>query len=370
VDKKRSGAISDLMARRSNLVELFLVAILLALSLEFIAGSLMEILPLSPQWILATGLVLGLIALGYSLARLFGVRRRSQTYKGFFTYHKQINSLIRIPRYRYSEKLFDYLRGAFSENEALKAMWDKEPLADVFKLEVDGKIARRSFRSVEFIIEATEYFFINELSLHLSSYFNTEVNRGKRLTVLSRNDIPDVLLSNRFLEMFSRPMEERPQFIERFSTRKHEPPGEVVYAMGKGGAIYDRFDLTLPANSRVKRLAKNSLEVETSRFRLISTVNFNAINTFIPFEFHKYILDVDTPLDISDFRVEITIDVRFKFGALLSLAGWDYYRWVDSFLERFRDSFSEEAFFESIGWEQALTVLDFICSREADENAV
>ena len=368
--KKRSGAISDLMARRSNLIELVVVAVLLALSLEFVGGSLVEILPLSPQCILATGLILGLIALGYSLVRLFGVRRRSQTYEGFFTYHKQMNSLIRVPRYRYSEKLFDYLRGAFSENEALKAMWDKEPLADIFKAEVDRKIARRSFRSVEFIIEATEYFFVNELSLHLSSYFNTEANRSKRLTTLFRNDIPDLLLSNRFLETFSRPMEQRPQFIERFSTRKHEPPREVVYAMGKGGAIYNRFDLTLPVNSRVKRLSKNSLEVETSRFRLVSTVNFNAINTFIPFKFHKYILGVDIPLDTRDFKVEITIDVRFKFGALLSLAGWDYYRWVDSFLERFRDSFSKEAFFESIGWEQALTVLDCICSREADENAV
>jgi hypothetical protein len=281
-----------------------------------------------------------------------------------------MNRLIPVPRYHYSEELVGYLRGAFSENEALKALWDAEPLADVFKPQADGKIALRSFRSVEFIIEATEYFFVHELSLHLSSYFSTQANRGKRLTTLSRNDIPGVLLSNRFLEMFSRAMEERPQFIETSLRRKYEPRGEVVYATGKGGAIYDRFDLTLPVNSRVKRLSKNALEVETSRFRLVSTVNFDAMNTVTPRRFHKYVLDVDTPLDISDFQVAMTIDVRFKLGALLSLAGWDYYRWVDSFLERFRDSFSEDAFFERIGWQQALTVLDFICTRETDENAV
>jgi hypothetical protein len=85
VVKTRSGVVSDLMARRSNLVELVLVGILLALSLEFTAGSLVEILPLSPQWILATGLILGLAALWYSLVRLVGARRRSQTYEGFFT---------------------------------------------------------------------------------------------------------------------------------------------------------------------------------------------------------------------------------------------------------------------------------------------
>jgi len=57
------------------------------------------------------------------------------------------------------------------------------------------------------------------------------------------------------------------------------------------------------------------------------------------------------------FQINIDVKVLFKFGALLSRTGWEYYQWVDSFLNKLDKNISQSTFFESIGWNSALTVI-------------
>ena len=52
------------------------------------------------------------------------------------------------------------------------------------------------------ILEATEYFLLRMLSTHLTNYFNDEKFKEENLTKLERKDIPQVLLENRFLNLF------------------------------------------------------------------------------------------------------------------------------------------------------------------------
>ena len=370
--EKREGVMADLMSIRASLLELLVVAILLALSVNLISSSLADLLSLPSLRTLVLGVAIGLIAVLYSVLRLVGQQHKLHSFEGFFVYNKTNNRLVSVPRYRYSDDLSRYLESAFSENQALLAMWDKEPLKDRWKFQ-DGKASPpKSFRSIDLIVEATEYFVLHELSLHLSDYFNKPKYSKNMLMRLQRNDIPDILLSNRFLELFSKPMEQRAQFMERSDTKPMEEwlqsmdrgdnplHVEIVYAHGEGGALYDRFQMALPAKSELKRRDKNQIEIDTDRFRLILTTNFNGINTYIPSEFHQYVLRSGSYRDLIDFQVDVEIDVFFKLGAFLSRTGWDYYFWVDSFLDTFRRSFQRDAFFEMIGWERSLTILDFI----------
>lgn len=367
------------MAVRANLIELIVVAVLLALSVNLISSSLPSLIPLSPAWTLVAGFFIGILALSYSGFRFISARHKTVSLKGLFIYDRKANSVISIPRYKYGRKIADYLKAAFSENKALKTLWDKEPLREQIEVSDEGIIIKE-LRSHQLIAEATEYFILDELSSHLSTYFSKDRYQKNTLETFSRNDIPDVLLKNHFLELFSKEMEERPAFIKERAKLEKSFPGKLVYekgnetglynrketpyAVGKGGALYNRFELVLPEKSKMSLSGDGEIEISTNRFCLLITVDFTKMCMLVPNEFYQFIIGLDKkPKDVTEFEVQVRIDVTFKPGSFLSSKGWEYYYWIDSFLDEFEKNFSIDAFFDSIGWNESLTMMQFMHTR-------
>jgi hypothetical protein len=338
------------------------------------------LIPLSPAWTLVTGSIIGILALSYTGLRFVSTRHKTVSLEGFFSYDRKANSVISIPRYQYGSKIAAYLQAAFSENKELKTWWDNEPLREQFEVSDEGIIIKQ-LRSHQLIVEATEYFVLDELSLHLSAYFNNNSYQESTLETFTRNDIPDLLLNNHFLELFSREMEERPAFIEENKNKIESLPGKgklfymmgneaavyegrMFYAPGKEGTFYKRFELVLPENSRLSRSGDGEIEINTKRFRILITVDFLRMGTHVPSEFYQFILGLDKKLkDVTEFQVKVRMDVTFKPRAFLSSKGLEYYYWIDSFLDKFEMNFSKDAFFDSVGWNESLTVMQFMHTR-------
>lgn len=360
--RRPAEIISELISIKANLLDLLFVAILLALSINLISSSLPIVFSLSPYWTLILGLGIALIAVLYSSLRLINAHHKVEVFNGFLIYNKQLNELVEVPRYDYSEEICHYFQSAFSENEALKSWWDKEPLKDRFKFN-NTEATIQDLKSADFVIEATEYFFLEKLSLHLSEYFNSEKYPQHKIKTFQRQDIPDLLLSNRFIELFSKPMEERFKFIqESENIGKKMDFSRTVYAH-VGGAFFNKFELALPSRSRLKRLSKSSIAIDTERFRLITKVEFLGVSTFIDPSFHKYVLGIDRNNDINDLKITISLDIKFKLNAFLSVSGWHYFFWLDSFTEKFGKFFDQKTFFNEIAWEQSLTMLSCLDKR-------
>jgi hypothetical protein len=58
------------------------------------------------------------------------------------------------------------------------------------------------------------------------------------------------------------------------------------------------------------------------------------------------------------YEIHVDIQITVKSRAMLSNSGWEYYRWVDSFLERIEKEVSREAFFNRIQWESVVSLLE------------
>jgi hypothetical protein len=364
----RRGFLSEILSGRTNLIEIIVVAILIALGVNLIADGLVIHAKLAPLTSVILGLIVSLISILYLVVRALGHRTRSRSYAGFFVYDRKKNEVVDVPRYDFSEDLSRNLKAAFLENKALKLIWDREPLRaprDVEMEEAKSKSKKemlerwraiRGLHSSKLIREATEYYVLDLLSTHLTDYFNDEKFRAENLKEFQRNDVPDVLLRNRFLELFSKPMENRPAFVKDFFDDKDHARTTLAYL---GGAIYKRFDLVLPKESIVNRVGENSIEIETKRFVIRITVGFEGLGTYIPSEFLKHYLCIDDPFEeVVEYCVGVDVHVLFKFGALLSGTGWEYYQWIDSFLEVLDERISENTFFKTIGWNNAMTVIE------------
>ncbi len=150
---------------------------------------------------------------------------------------------------------------------------------------------------------------LENLSTHLADYFNHPDFEDEKLHTFARTDIPDVLLSNRFLELFSKPMEDRALFSAENSTIPHS--AEVVMATGKDGAFYSRFDLTLPKGARVSRSNSNTVVVRTDRFTLVIDVDFGGFGAVIPYEYERHILGLD-PHECHTYQIRVSFSMSFK----------------------------------------------------------
>ena len=345
---------TELITGRSGIIELLLAAVLLAIGVEFIASAAQSLLGLKPNTMLIVGILIVLITLVYFVGRLSLNRKPSRSFQGFIVYRPEDKKLIDIPRYEYGTWLQLYITTAFAENEALKILWEEEPLDHEGPFDQD----RRFPKANELIVEATEYLVLRRLSLHLIDYFKSF--ERQRLSVYQRDDIPDVLLKNKFMELFSRPMDQRLPFVrDAFQDEQENSFKAFVWVRyGESGAIYEQFELVLPPQSRIRRLDTGRIQLETNRFRMNISVEFSGASTGLPWGFQKYYLGIEDYTDVRRYRVDIDVSVSFKLSAFLSGSGWCYYWWIDSFLEDLQETIAQDSFFESIGWETAQTVIE------------
>lgn len=233
------------------------------------------------------------------------------------------------------------ITGLFIENPAQEKLWKHS-------IDNEDSISNRTeFNSI--IEESIEYFCLKLLSYSLGERFNSE--RGDHMVAkLGRKDLPQILLENRFLELFSRMMKDRPAFMD------HQPPteGEVVIAYGKNGEIYSRFELFLPIESIVSKTADGSILISNSRFDLSISAHCSGFNTNTPFLFEQLYLGMHLD-ETSAHSCELKISVKYKLRSLLSGASWKNYAWIDNFIDRTERGFSFEEFSNHIGWDQAVT---------------
>lgn len=346
----KNNVVENLTKNRRTLIEVVVVAFLFGICASITGSIIFESLKNNILWLYSFLTVLLFGCIIFFFKNFSSARSANISVSGFIIYLKNENELKKIPRYQFSEEIFRFLSGAFGENEALRRQWEKEPLSNMYRME-KGK---NSAASVKLIHEAVEYYALDTLSTHLTDYFNQEQYDESELKEFSREDVPDILLKNRFMELFSAPMENRSVFSDNHDRDHGE--GVVVMSMGPNGAFYSRFDLTLPKDAVVTR-ADGKIIIETSKFKLTLAIVFEGTGYVTPINFEKYYLGLDDFENFSEFKVKFNADVKFKFLSTIGKSNWDYHSWLDGYFETMEREMSGDAFFKQINWETVATMI-------------
>jgi len=337
---------------RANLLELTAVAILIGLGVNLLASGIVLQVNWSGRPILLLGIVVTAVGFGYLVVRTAARMKRKFSFEGILPVTGKSHDVVAIDRYEFAEDTSRYIRALSAENRALGKAWADNPLSE-FNFEKDGLINRKSSPAVKLAREALEYFVLNELSLHLSAHFeNNPRIEDDEIVRFGRRDIPSILLENRFLELFSKPMEEREAFSP---SDKGPPPHRVVSATGKRGEIFDQFELILPRGAQVSRTDAQSIRFETKRLSMDIEVEFDGFSANLPHRFEELYLGRKCG-DVHSYQINLVISVQFKLKSLLSATGWEYYHWLDSFLDEIDRAFSFSRFLQHIGWNKAVSV--------------
>lgn len=356
---KNIDFLENILSTRKKILEFIAGAILVGFGVEFITNSVFSHFECYHKSILflIIGLILIFVGLIFFILKIFGVKNYKKDINGFLLINKKEKTAINIDSYDFSQKMSDYIKYAFNEDPGLKKIWTTTE----FQVE---KRTDKYKEVLKIINEAAEYYLLNSLSIHLLEFFNNEGYDLTQIKEYQRLDIPDVLLKNRFLELFSKPMEQRAAFLpdeEATNNDSIEDDENIIVGSYSNGAMFSRFDLNLPRNSKIKRNSDNSISIDTKRFTLrISSVTDGG-NTYIPWEFCKLYLNLSNILDISMLDITFKVQITFHFGAFFRTAGWQYYEWIDSFISRLIKDFEKEYYLnEKIAWNKAYPIIKCI----------
>lgn len=193
----------------------------------------------------------------------------------------------------------------------------------------------------------------------LVNYFNQR-HLNNNVINLDQKSIPDILLENRFLKLFSEDPNNRMSFVNDDPENDYE---NVVESY-QNGAIFRRFQLNLPKGSKVFRLDKNTISIETKLFTLTIKILFGGFNTFIQKEFFDYYLHTKKN-DCTEFEFNIEIKVKYKLHSIFKIMDWKYYNCLDEYIERLSHYCDIDTFYNDINWKQNKTIIRLLKSIES-----
>jgi hypothetical protein len=132
---------------------------------------------------------------------------------------------------------------------------------------------------------------------------------------------------------------------------ENPPDGEVVYAIGKDGQLFDHFDLVLPKGTKLSRTL-TGVKLKTRRFALDVNPIYDGFSTNLPRGFERLYMGCEFD-DIDTCLVQLEMKISFRWWSLMTSTGWDFYEWIDSFVNRIESTFSFENFLQDVGWQTA-----------------
>lgn len=276
------GIFADLLSERKNILDLVIITVVASIGVNLVAEGLIALFMSHFQIVIIIGITLCISSILYFLAVLLNKRTKIRSYLGFFIIDYKKKEVIPINRYSFAMKLSDNISAATRESPDIKNLWEKSFAVPSEETESErwGMVSSETPNKI-LIREATEYFVHRLLSLHLSAYFSKPGFKDVDLEKIKRKHIPAILMQNRFLELFSRPVEERAAFAD-------DPgPRDMVFGYSASGALFEEFELVLPKKSAVSRHDENTIKIETRVFTLKISVMYSALReSVLPMGFH------------------------------------------------------------------------------------
>ncbi|KGA82066.1 hypothetical protein KQ41_12790 [Lysinibacillus fusiformis] len=349
MNNSKDNPLSGILSKRTNLGEILLVAFIIAFGTNIVVSSLVSFSFFDSKIFIWVGLLIVIFAFIYLSMRMLSHREFNKKIKASIIYDVKNKRVVGVNNYNYSNDIFKYFNSAFNESRDIKAIWEISYLDNV-------NSNQNKTKSMQLIEEVTEYILLDTVSRHLNSYFNSEDIAKNNTTIINRNEISEVITKNRFLELFSKPMNERFAFINEGVTLDEE---KHIERSSKGN-FYKNFELELPENSKLVREKDGSITIKNKRFMLNFKVDFKGVNSSsIPYEYLKIFHKLNIT-DYKQFQIDINTKIKFNYSTFISNKGWEYYNWLDSLIKRIEDNFCPIKFREEINWTSNQLILKYL----------
>lgn len=346
--KNTTNHLSKVFEERKYFTEFLVIIIGLGIGLEILANGIIEYFRISPLFSIVFGSIFTIFGAIFVAKRLLAHRILKKNIQGVIFYREKDLRILDPYPYDFGSSIYSYFYFLFNENEAIKRRWEKENLNF---LESDFQDKRFNHYGYCLLVNASQYYLIQKISTHLTDYFASLDLKEKKLINLKREDIPEILFKNEFLEIFSKPMNLRPKFED-------EDYDESIISAFDNEVMFEKFEITLPKKSSLHIKDKDKLIIKTPRFEMEIKTIFEGDGGYDSHsEILKYYFGIKKTKKVIGYNIKFEVIVKFKALPLFTKRGWLYYNWIDSLLDWLNEEISFESFSESINWKTISTIM-------------
>ena len=344
--------IKDVQAKALNFI---LSTIIIACGVNFIATGIVGCIANDRNGIIY--LVIGCCLIIFTIIVFLIVALLHSTSKTIIecavTYDRKNKTLVEIPRYDFSEELKKYLDAACNESVDIKSIWNKDYLGFNGLTNKKEKTLVSLSHSAALLNQLIEYILLQELSLITVDYFNKSNFKKDKVNIISKIDVPDLFADNVFLSLFSKPTSDRIAFDNR------ETPN-VVMAYSHNGALYEKFELSLPKQCKIYRKNSNIVELKHPLFKLQLTPAFTGFGIVLPRNFEKHYLHSSIH-KVRSYKAMIGIELKLSWKSFF-IRKSEYFGWIDEYIQHLIEHNSFKYFIDNIHWDIVETIIE--CSRK------
>lgn len=348
-----NDSIENIKKSKQIVLEIVITTVIISIGINFIVLGISNELNINNNLLfIIFGTILIAVSLFIVAFQKFKQSNKKQVIEAALVYDNENKEIIDIDGYDFSYDVCKYLKAALSEDKNIEAMWSKDRLGmnRIFnEIDPDKTIISVS-RSGALLNQLLEYIVLKKLSTLTTDYFNKPKYKKGKIRKVQRDEINDFVASNVFVNLFSKPPYER----VAFDNKAFE--SNVVYGMGKNGAIYDKFELYVPIKCKFIKEKPNAIIFKHPYFKLEIIPAFTGFGTVLPHDFENRYLQIKDCSKISCYKIMIGIDLRFTPLAFFMKKS-QYYGWIDKFTNELMDYASINRFFDKIGWDIVRTII-------------
>ncbi|MEU8061787.1 hypothetical protein [Microbispora bryophytorum] len=338
--------VDQLRVARRRIFELASLVIALSLAANLVSSVLFDL------WGARLSLFVGLSVMTACFAYYVFTQTRERSYElrieaAFASDWDNSHKPLALPGYRFSEEFAQILNATLSENAALRNQWESHPLGHS-RSTVSHRGTTQDSASFRLVREAAEYVILRELSHHLDRHFNRGHFNPELLVEVTRDQLSDILMSNRVLEMISRDIKDRPGMFDRLDANNGKNYGSAFQ--------YALFRLTLPKGSKLRRLASGALLIDGPALRLEISTAMNGANPYFYPLFVTHVMGREYK-DTGRWKIDFRISAKIKKPLVIPASRWPYHSWFESFTQRLEHKFAYKSFFADINWPASEAIL-------------
>jgi hypothetical protein len=371
--------LKEVISKRKDFVLLVLAAAVLAFGINIFIGYILQTKDIPKEEIIFIGATAIIIVLIGMLLFSFRSRKYSKTINACFLINHKTNRLMPIRDYDFSEDLTHIINSVLTENDTFKNIWDKTPLLGQDTGERKPRLSKKATatlarqdqinlnekkEAVSLLLESIEYIVLEELSIHLSSYFSSYANEDSFIQEYQGKDMPALLLENRVLAMLNLADREKENKLKDSPATNTVSSDAINSIPDDEVPIYNRFDLILPTGTSISRSRPGKIELEKNHLRFTIDIDYPGSSQSLPIDFIVMFLGVDDPDEVDAKQVNIKITYTVKALSLLFQSGWEYFYWAESFKERLDDIFSVDNYFKRINLDTLSVLFRTFHNRE------
>lgn len=361
-----NDSIENIKRSKQMVFEIVITTVVVSIGINFVVLGISNELNINNNLLLILfGCILIVISLFIVSFQKFKQSNRKQVIEAALVYDNENREIIDIDGYDFSYDVCKYLKAALSEDKNIEAMWvnDRLGINQVFNInkpiygsvaafdEIDSDKSHISVsRSGALLNQLLEYIVLKKLSTLTTDYFNNAKYKKEKIRKVQRDEINDFVASNVFVNLFSKPPYERVAFDNK------DFASNIVYSMGKNGAIYDKFELYVPLKCKFTKEKPNTIIFKHKYFKLEIIPAFTGFGTVLPHDFENRYMQIKDFSKISCYKIMIGIDLRFSLFAFFMNKS-QYYGWIDKFINELMDYASINRFFDKIRWDIVRTII-------------